>query len=475
MLGILGATANNGMGVAGACPSCSLAMACWSGQVAEASNGIYGLIVLGMQVINLSLGNPSGDCTSFSSLCDAIASADGRDLLLVAAAGNQNYSQPTSVPNFPARHPSVLAVGGVQNTNPSIPAGNWERWNYGSYGGMEHGSNNPGTDGVVGPARSIVSTVPAGGTYNTDPPYRCTDIVTIVNGENTGDESLTSNDGYGSCTGTSMATPHISALAGILRSINPRLSRDSIKDLIRASGSHYTAQTAQLGSGLPNARTAVDQTIAQTPNKLTPLFVLYSSGRLDYFYTSVPQMGAAATWGTLRPANDPTLGSRYVPTGGVGIANYGNFPGGYGSTAPTAEVWVFTTPENPKVPSVPLAPLYRLSWKCGEYTPYPPAVCTSTPNHMDTVYTADAAGVTAFQTSGYKLDGIEGYIYPKTIAQPPGTLRLMRKYNPTRDDHAIFPETALSSMTAQGYTQNSGSDWLGYVYPNTNGYVPSIN
>ena len=48
------------------------------------------------------------------------------------------------------------------------------------------------------------------------------------------------------------------ALGGILRSINPRLSRTAIRDRIRASGSHYAAQTAALGSGLPNARTAGD-------------------------------------------------------------------------------------------------------------------------------------------------------------------------------------------------------------------------
>jgi len=43
-----------------------------------------------------------------------------------------------------------------------------------------------------------------------------------------------------------------------------------------------------------------------------------------------------------------------------------------------------------------------------------------------------------------------------------------------RADHAIFPESQLSAMAAQGYTQNSGSDWIGYVYPNTNGNVPAI-
>ena len=49
----------------------------------------------------------------------------------------------------------------------------------------------------------------------------------------------------------------------------------------------------------------------------------------------------------------------------------------------------------------------------------------------------------------------------------------MRKYNPERDDHAILPETELSNMMAQGYTLNSGSEWIGYVYPNY-GAQPTI-
>src|SRR5690606_36114800 len=136
--------------------------------------------------------------------------------------------------------------------------------------------------------------------------------------------------------------------------------------------------------------------------------------------------------------------------------------------------WIFTTPENPKSTSVPLVPLYRLSWKCGDYTPSPPAVCSSWPAHVDTTYTADSAGVSAFVSVGYQLDDIEGYIYPKTLSQPTGTVKLMRKYNLDRDDHAIFPENLLSYYTSAGYTQNSGSDWLGYVYFNTDGNVPTI-
>ena len=123
VLGIIGATANNSVGVAGGCPNCSVAMVRWSGTTSESASGVYGLIERGIQVVNMSFGNSGVSCSSseMTSLCNAIASADSRDILLVAAAGN-NASNTT--PQFPASHGSVLAVGGVENTNVTIP-GQW--------------------------------------------------------------------------------------------------------------------------------------------------------------------------------------------------------------------------------------------------------------------------------------------------------------------------------------------------------------
>ncbi|MCG2606620.1 MAG: S8 family serine peptidase, partial [Achromobacter sp.] len=131
VLGIIGATANNSVGVAGGCPGCSAAMVRFSGTTSESASGMYGLIERGIQVVNMSFGKSGVSCGSpeMTSLCNAIVSADSRDILLVAAAGNTASNM---TPQFPASHGSVLAVGGAENTNPANP-GQWTRWDYGYF------------------------------------------------------------------------------------------------------------------------------------------------------------------------------------------------------------------------------------------------------------------------------------------------------------------------------------------------------
>lgn len=475
--GIIAATANNGSGVTGGCPSCSLAVFGSSLEFNNVAGHITALVDKGFQAFNMSFGWPNDPATilcpnptvlDYKPICDALSYASSRDVLPVAAAGNYNANEP----QFPASVASVLSVGGLELNKPVNPA-TWSKWYYGPF--VENGqnvtiaSNYPGGSGVMAPARGIVSTFPLGDTWNAELPYRCAD----TNGV---DESGVANDAAASCTGTSMAAPFVTALAGVLRSINPRLNAAQIRANITGSAGSFTSsygnKALRTSYGLPNVNTAVTTTISQTSNRLTPLFAFYSANRTDYFYTSVPQMAAAAVSGTLAPRASGSPSTMTYGAVGSAVNGYPSFPGVSGSAL--AQVWVFTTPVNPKNAADPLWPLYRLSWKCGDATPTPPtAICASFPKHIDVVYTADPAGVTAYKDSGYKLDGIEGYLYPKTSPQPAGTVRLMRKYNPARDDHAIFPETLLSAMQAQGYTQDSGSDWLGYVYPNTGG-VPVI-
>lgn len=207
----------------------------------------------------------------------------------------------------------------------------------------------------------------------------------------------------------------------------------------------------------------------------TPLFAFYSPGRQDYFYTISPIAGSMAIDGSLSPTDRPDAPESRYHTVGQTIPYYDRFPNGAGAPVmvPGAQVWVFSTPTNPVDLTDSLAPLYRLSWKCdGKRRSQ---VCAENPFHTDFAYTTDPAS--AFPANpaelrrtgyrGYAFECIDGYLYPKNQPQPPGTVRLLQKYNPERDDHAVFPETKLSTMIGQGYTVDSGEDWLGYVYLNS--------
>ena len=503
--GIMAARGDNSQGVSGGCPWCSVAMGRMNGPNAggggalasNAAAALIGLTDRGMQAINISANAFGGNTTpswrgslrcfestagSFFAFCYSIAYANSRDVNLVASAGNYRWTNREDnvnvpVPTLPATSPFVLSVGGIQpdgamwshygleNPLPTIetPALPWQ---------TEASSAFAGQYGVVAPAVNVISTMPwAGAGYSPNLPYaNC--------GDSPGaDLSGIYFDKYGTCTGTSMAAPHVTALVGLVRSVNPLLNRAEVECIVTGSGDllrepvdclDRALATPERGSGVPDAGLAVVNAIATNPSRLTPLFSFYSAARKDYFYTIVPQMAGAAIRGTLRPVNDAYVGtsSSYTPVG-TGLWFVQNFPNlccGFGT--PLAQAWVFTTPTNPNSWE-PLSPLFRLSWKCGDGGQWPP-VCSVTPAHTDTTYTADPAGIAAFTSVGYSLDGVEGYIYPKSTPRPSGTVRLLRKYNATNDDHAIFPEVAsiVTSMTNQGYTQNSGSDWLGWVYPN---------
>jgi len=316
-------------------------------------------------VVCMSFGVMNPDTVSSNVLDSAIAAAATNDVAMFASSGNENWSQP----NYPARNASVLSVGGVEQTTPMGPR---PRWVQGS--GSSAGSNWAGVNGVVGPAKDVVSLVPFAGASlaPADASLGCGD------GTSPFDISGPAYDGVAACRGTSFATPYVAALGAILRSINPRLSREAIYAAVRASSGQ--AANAEYGSGLPNALKAVNDVINQTPNRLTPLFSLESAERSDYFYTTVPQVAVGARYGLLRPGV-PT-GTGYVSGIGNYITGYDAFPNdGGAANPPTAGAWIFTTKLNPVNANAPLVPLYRLSWKCGDYSPTPPAVCSSNGDH----------------------------------------------------------------------------------------------
>ncbi|MBM7565667.1 S8 family peptidase [Paenibacillus sacheonensis] len=181
--GIIAASVNNGEGVAGLTwynkiVPIKVLDSSGAGSTYSVAEGIIWATDHGIKVINMSLGNYA----EAQFLHDAIKYAYDRDVVLVAASGNDN----TERPGYPAAYPEVLAVGSTNADSTRSPFSN-----YGDY------------IDVAAPGMSIASTYPG--------------------------------SQYAALSGTSMASPHVAALAGLIRSINPDLKNTEVMDIIRES------------------------------------------------------------------------------------------------------------------------------------------------------------------------------------------------------------------------------------------------
>ncbi len=179
--GIAGAASNNGIGIAGVAWASALMpvqVLQGGGYRATTAEGIIYAADNGAQIINLSLGDHE-----FSHvIAEAVAYAQSRGCLLVAAAGNDYVAV-----EYPAALPGVLAV--AASTAADIPA--------------SRSNQGPEVD-VTAPGVDIYST----STY-----------------------------GYAFMSGTSMATPHVSGLAALLWALEP--------DMTAGQVAHVITRTAQ--------------------------------------------------------------------------------------------------------------------------------------------------------------------------------------------------------------------------------------
>ncbi|WP_235427239.1 S8 family peptidase [Cohnella kolymensis] len=179
--GIIAAEVNNNEGVAGMTwytkiMPVKVLDSSGSGSTYSVSQGIIWAVDHGAHIINMSLGNYA----QASFLHDALKYAHDRGVILIAASGNDN----TDRPGYPAAYPEVL---GVAATDP-----NGVRAEYSNYGDYID---------VAAPGTSIPSTYPG--------------------------------SRYAALSGTSMACPHVAALASLVKAANPNLGNDEVLDLLR--------------------------------------------------------------------------------------------------------------------------------------------------------------------------------------------------------------------------------------------------
>lgn len=166
------------------------------------------------------------------ALKDACDRASAQGILLVAAAGNEA----TGV-SYPAKYDSVLAVSAINESNTLAYFSNY----------------GPEVD-LAAPGVNILSTYLGGG--------------------------------YAYADGTSMASPHVAGVAGLLLSANPLLSGAEVKQSLQQSA--FDLGNAGFdylyGFGLVNAVNALNS--AQQPIPVPALQVTTTTDKLAYLINS---------------------------------------------------------------------------------------------------------------------------------------------------------------------------------------------
>jgi thermitase len=182
--GSAAASTNNSIGVAGTCPMCALYNVkvlddTGSGSWSWVANGITWAADNGAKVISMSLGDSTGSMTVES----AVNYAWSKGVVLTVAAGNSG----TSAPTYPAYYTNVIAVAATDNKDVKASFSNYGSW----------------VD-VAAPGAAILSTAP--------------DHANNIWG---------SGVKYGTISGTSMATPHVAGVAGLVWSTSLCAANDN--------------------------------------------------------------------------------------------------------------------------------------------------------------------------------------------------------------------------------------------------------
>lgn len=233
--GTIAAVTDNGIGVAGVAPDAQImpikSLEDGSGSFEEIAAGITYAVDHGADVVNLSLGAvPGAQALTITGLdttvTEAIAYANQQGVLVVAAAGNESFP----VCDTPSFEDGALCV--TATTREETPA-----W-------YSNGAIKPDMFAVAAPGGAamafceddVVSTVPVG----------------------TGSQACGESD-YDYFAGTSMATPHVSAVGALLVAQGRTLDnvKAALVDTARTPGLGTGSYTTSYGHGIVDAEAAV--------------------------------------------------------------------------------------------------------------------------------------------------------------------------------------------------------------------------
>jgi thermitase len=285
--GIIGAVGNNGVGVAGLMWGVRIMPvkfldANGTGFTSDEIEGIDFAIAHGAKIINASFAGGGFDRSEY----DAVAQANAAGVLLMAAAGNgsgsfcdqlpgtnidsslspcypASFSNPNDSNLMKAGLPALPNIISVASTSQSDALSSFS--NFG-----------PGSVQVAAPGINILSTVPL---------------------------SLTSpfcdggpEKGYEFCSGTSMSTPFVSGLAGLVYSHNPNLSHTQVRSVILNTVDPLPSLSGKITTGgRINAFRAIT---FQTVPKISVSPASNDFGSINVGSSSLPQTFTVSNQGT---------------------------------------------------------------------------------------------------------------------------------------------------------------------------------
>ncbi|MFF1382229.1 S8 family serine peptidase [Arthrobacter sp. NPDC058288] len=297
--GIIAATTNNGMGLAGVAPEAKIlpvrALGPCGGYLSDITDGIIwaaGGSIAGLpsnptpaRVINLSLGATQPCSATFQNAVDF---AYGTGAAVVAAAGNENMLASSS---SPANCQNVISVAAVSRGGYLAP--------YSNYGS---------TVDVAAPGGDMTQTSQDG----------------IAVAFNFGTTTPVVSEAYAASEGTSMAAPHASGLAALLMSrLGDLATPANVETRMKSTAKNYSwaCGTKGCGSGALDATAALnfqpDRTITGTTptisgqavvgNYLSAVVQNWTPSDITYSYqwkrNGTPIPGAQAVGYQLQPAD----------------------------------------------------------------------------------------------------------------------------------------------------------------------------
>lgn len=218
--GIVAATADNGKGVAGVCPECSILDAKvlndnGSGSSSTIAQGIDWAVANGAKVINMSLGMR----VSSRTLETAVNNAWNRGVVLVAAAGNAG----TPAQIYPGAYPNVIAVAATDNKD--------DKASFSSYG-----------------AKWVDIAAPGVNVYSTFPIHPF--VLGTQNGRSVG---------YDIASGTSMASPIVAATAALVWSTPAGSTNAAVREKVQSTAERKAGTETFWANGRVNACRAVTE------------------------------------------------------------------------------------------------------------------------------------------------------------------------------------------------------------------------